>query len=330
MAQPEFVIFQPLQCPQQVGFLLLGCPQGSLVDAPVVDGIHPAHSTDGILWWNGLGQFPVFFDAFVQDFELGRNASLKLRQLRFCPVCHIDAFYQDTTPKSTKQTIGMCYFRGMKFFIDTANLDQIREAEALGVLDGVTTNPSLMAKEGITGDEAVKAHYKTICEIVDGDVSAEVISTEFEGMIAEGQALAALHPNIVVKVPAIADGIRAIRWFTDNGIRTNCTLIFSPGQALLAAKAGASYVSPFVGRIDDISSDGLQLIEKIRVIYDNYDFGTEILAASVRHTMHIIECAEIGADIMTGPLSAIKGLLKHPLTDNGLAQFLADHAKAQG
>lgn len=330
MAQPEFVIFQPLQCPQQVGFLLLGCPQGCLVDAPVVDGIHPAHSTDGILWWNGLGQFPVFFDAFVQDFELGRNASLKLRQLRFCPVCHIDAFYQDTTPKSTKQTIGMCYFRGMKFFIDTANLDQIREAEALGVLDGVTTNPSLMAKEGITGDEAVKAHYKAICEIVDGDVSAEVISTEFEGMIAEGQALAALHPNIVVKVPAIADGIRAIRWFTDNGIRTNCTLIFSPGQALLAAKAGASYVSPFVGRIDDISSDGLQLIEKIRVIYDNYDFGTEILAASVRHTMHIIECAEIGADIMTGPLSAIKGLLKHPLTDNGLAQFLADHAKAQG
>ena len=224
----------------------------------------------------------------------------------------------------------MCYFRGMKFFIDTANLDQIREAEALGVLDGVTTNPSLMAKEGITGDEAVKAHYKAICEIVDGDVSAEVISTEFEGMIAEGQALAALHPNIVVKVPAIADGIRAIRWFTDNGIRTNCTLIFSPGQALLAAKAGASYVSPFVGRIDDISSDGLQLIEKNRVIYDNYDFGTEILAASVRHTMHIIECAEIGADIMTGPLSAIKGLLKHPLTDNGLAQFLADHAKAQG
>ena len=186
-----------------------------------------------------------------------------------------------------------------------------------------------MAKEGITGDEAVKAHYKAICEIVDGDVSAEVISTKFEGMIAEGQALAALHPNIVVKVPAIADGIRAIRWFTDNGIRTNCTLIFSPGQALLAAKAGASYVSPFVGRIDDISLDGLQLIEKIRVIYDNYDFGTEILAASVRHTMHIIECAEIGADIMTGPLSAIKGLLKHPLTDNGLAQFLADHAKVR-
>ena len=229
-----------------------------------------------------------------------------------------------------KQTTGICYFRAMKFFIDTANLDQIREAEAFGVLDGVTTNPSLMAKEGITGDEAVKAHYKAICEIVDGDVSAEVIATDFEGMIAEGQVLAALHPNIVVKVPAIADGIRAIRWFTDNGIRTNCTLIFSPGQALLAAKAGASYVSPFVGRIDDISSDGLQLIEKIRVIYDNYDFGTEILAASVRHTMHIIECAEIGADIMTGPLSAIKGLLKHPLTENGLAQFLADHAKAKG
>ena len=310
--------------------MLFRSAKGRFVDAPVVDGIHAADSTNGIFRRNGLGQFPVLFNAFVQHFEFGRNASLKRLQLLFCPVCHLGAFYQDTTPKSTKQTIGMCYFRRMKFFIDTANLDQIREAETLGVLDGVTTNPSLMAKEGITGDDAVKAHYKAICEIVDGDVSAEVISTEFEGMIAEGQALAALHPNIVVKVPAIADGIRAIRWFTDNGIRTNCTLIFSPGQALLAAKAGASYVSPFVGRIDDISSDGLQLIEKIRVIYDNYDFGTEILAASVRHTMHIIECAEIGADIMTGPLSAIKGLLKHPLTDNGLAQFLADHAKAKG
>lgn len=217
----------------------------------------------------------------------------------------------------------------MKFFIDTANLDQIRQAQELGILDGVTTNPSLMAKEGISGEDAVKAHYIAICEIVDGDVSAEVIATDFEGMIKEGEALASLHPNIVVKVPAIVDGIRAIRWFTDNGIRTNCTLIFSPGQALLAAKAGASYVSPFVGRLDDISSDGLQLIEKIRVIYDNYEFGTEILAASVRHSMHIIECAEIGADIMTGPLSAIVGLMKHPLTDSGLAQFLADHAKAK-
>tara|TARA_B100001093_G_scaffold510128_1_gene575428 strand:- start:198 stop:854 length:657 start_codon:yes stop_codon:yes gene_type:complete len=218
----------------------------------------------------------------------------------------------------------------MKFFIDTANLEQIREAQSLGVLDGVTTNPSLMAKEGISGDAAVKSHYVAICEIVEGDVSAEVISTDFDGMISEGRILADLHANIVVKVPATADGIQAIRWFTDNGIRTNCTLIFSAGQALLAAKAGASYVSPFVGRLDDISSDGLQLIEKIRVIYDNYDYGTEILAASVRHTMHIIECAEIGADIMTGPLSAIKGLLKHPLTDSGLAQFLADHAKAKG
>ena len=217
----------------------------------------------------------------------------------------------------------------MKFFIDTANLDQIRQAQELGILDGVTTNPSLMAKEGISGEDAVKAHYIAICEIVDGDVSAEVIATDFEGMIKEGEALASLHPNIVVKVPAIVDGIRAIRWFTDNGIRTNCTLIFSPGQALLAAKAGASYVSPFVGRLDDISSDGLQLIEKIRVIYDNYEFGTEILAASVRHSMHVIECAEIGADIMTGPLSAIIGLMKHPLTDSGLAQFLADHAKAK-
>ena len=217
----------------------------------------------------------------------------------------------------------------MKFFIDTANLDQIRQAQELGILDGVTTNPSLMAKEGFSGEDAVKAHYIAICEIVDGDVSAEVIATDFEGMIKEGEALASLHPNIVVKVPAIVDGIRAIRWFTDNGIRTNCTLIFSPGQALLAAKAGASYVSPFVGRLDDISSDGLQLIEKIRVIYDNYEFGTEILAASVRHSMHVIECAEIGADIMTGPLSAIIGLMKHPLTDSGLAQFLADHAKAK-
>ncbi len=217
----------------------------------------------------------------------------------------------------------------MKFFIDTANLEQIREAAEFGVLDGVTTNPSLMAKEGISGTEAVLNHYKAICNIVDGDVSAEVISTDYEGMIEEGEKLAALHPNIVVKVPMIQDGIRAISYFTSKGIRTNCTLVFSPGQALLAAKAGATYVSPFIGRLDDISSDGLELIESIREIYDNYEFSTEILAASVRHTMHIIDCARIGADVMTGPLSAILGLLKHPLTDIGLEKFLADHAKAQ-
>jgi transaldolase len=218
----------------------------------------------------------------------------------------------------------------MKFFIDTANLDQIREAQDLGILDGVTTNPSLMAKEGITGQENIINHYKAICEIVDGDVSAEVISTDFDGIVREGEALAQLHNNIVVKVPMIKDGIKAIRYFTDKGIKTNCTLVFSPGQALLAAKAGATYVSPFIGRIDDISSDGLQLIEKIRLIYDNYGFETQILAASVRHTMHVIECAEIGADVMTGPLSAILGLLKHPLTDSGLEQFLADYAKGNG
>ncbi|MDZ4752591.1 MAG: fructose-6-phosphate aldolase [Flavobacteriales bacterium] len=217
----------------------------------------------------------------------------------------------------------------MKFFIDTANLDQIREAKDLGVLDGVTTNPSLMAKEGITGTDLVMKHYIDICEIVgDGDVSAEVIATDFKGMISEGEALAALHPNIVVKVPMIKDGVKALRYFTDKGIRTNCTLVFSAGQALLAAKAGASYVSPFVGRLDDISTDGIQLIEQIRLIYDNYGYATEILAASVRHPMHIIQCAEIGADVMTGPLSVILALLKHPLTDNGLAQFLADHEKA--
>ncbi len=216
----------------------------------------------------------------------------------------------------------------MKFFIDTANLNQIREAQDLGVLDGVTTNPSLMAKEGISGDTAVMNHYKAICEIVDGDVSAEVIATDFEGMVREGEALAALHPNIVVKVPMIKDGVKALRYFSDKGIKTNCTLVFSPGQALLAAKAGATYVSPFIGRLDDISTDGLDLIEKIRLIYDNYGYETQILAASVRHTMHIIACAEIGADVMTGPLSAIVGLLKHPLTDSGLAQFLADHRKA--
>lgn len=216
----------------------------------------------------------------------------------------------------------------MKFFIDTANLDQIREANDLGVLDGVTTNPSLMAKEGISGDEKVLKHYVDICNIVDGDVSAEVISTDYEGMIREGEKLAALHKNIVVKVPMIKDGVKAIKYFTKKGIRTNCTLVFSAGQALLAAKAGATYVSPFIGRLDDISTDGLALIEEIRTIYDNYGYDTEILAASVRHPMHIIDCAKIGADVATCPLSAIMALLKHPLTDNGLAQFLADHAKA--
>lgn len=215
----------------------------------------------------------------------------------------------------------------MKFFIDTANLDQIREAQSLGILDGVTTNPSLMAKEGITGQDNIKAHYKAICEIVEGDVSAEVIATDFEGMVSEGEALAALHPQIVVKIPMILEGIKAIKYFSDKGIKTNCTLVFSTGQALLAAKAGATYVSPFIGRLDDVSTDGLQLIEDIRNIYDNYSFKTEILAASVRHTMHVIDCAHIGADVMTGPLSAITGLAKHPLTDIGLAKFLADYKK---
>ncbi|MEC7128253.1 MAG: fructose-6-phosphate aldolase [Bacteroidota bacterium] len=215
----------------------------------------------------------------------------------------------------------------MKFFIDTANLDQIQEAQDLGILDGVTTNPCLMAKEGIAGESNVINHYKKICEIVDGDVSAEVISTNFEGIIKEGEALAKLHNNIVVKVPMIKDGVKAIKYFSDKGIKTNCTLIFSAGQALLAAKAGATYVSPFIGRLDDISTDGIDLIAQIREIYDNYMFGTEILAASVRHPMHIIQCAEIGADVMTGPLSAITALLNHPLTDSGLAKFLADFKK---
>ena len=215
----------------------------------------------------------------------------------------------------------------MKFFIDTANLDQIKEAQALGVLDGVTTNPSLMAKEGITGAANIINHYKAICEIVDGDVSAEVIATDYEGMVREGEELAALHPQIVVKLPVIADGIKACKYFSDKGIKTNVTLVFSAGQALLAAKAGATYMSPFIGRLDDISTDGLGLISEIRQIYDNYGFETQILAASVRHTMHIMDCAKIGADVMTGPLSAIKGLLKHPLTDIGLAQFLADYKK---
>ena len=215
----------------------------------------------------------------------------------------------------------------MKFFIDTANLDQIKEAQSLGILDGVTTNPSLMAKEGITGQDNIIAHYKAICEIVEGDVSAEVIATDFEGMISEGEALASLHPQIVVKIPMILEGIKAIKYFSDKGIKTNCTLVFSTGQSLLAAKAGATYVSPFIGRLDDVSTDGLQLIEDIRNIYDNYAFKTEILAASVRHTMHVIDCAHIGADVMTGPLSAIAGLAKHPLTDIGLAKFLADYKK---
>lgn len=215
----------------------------------------------------------------------------------------------------------------MKFFIDTANIDDIKEAYSLGILDGVTTNPSLMAKEGITGSENINNHYKAICEIVDGDVSAEVISTDFEGMISEGEALAKLHENIVVKVPMILEGIKAIRYFSNKGIKTNCTLVFSAGQALLAAKAGATYISPFLGRLDDVSTDGLSLIEQIRLIYDNYAFDTEILAASVRHPMHIINCAEIGADIMTGPLKAIKALANHPLKDIGLEKFLADYAK---
>jgi transaldolase len=215
----------------------------------------------------------------------------------------------------------------MKFFIDTANLDQIKEAQALGILDGVTTNPSLMAKEGITGQDNILKHYVAICEAVDGDVSAEVISVDFEGMVKEGESLAALHPQIVVKIPMIKEGVKALKYFSSKGIKTNCTLIFSAGQALLAAKAGATYVSPFIGRLDDVSTDGLNLIQEIRLIYDNYAFDTEILAASVRHTMHIIDCAKIGADVMTGPLSAITGLLNHPLTDIGLAKFLADHKK---
>tara|TARA_B110000114_G_scaffold19722_1_gene18899 strand:+ start:167 stop:820 length:654 start_codon:yes stop_codon:yes gene_type:complete len=215
----------------------------------------------------------------------------------------------------------------MKFFIDTANLEQIKEAQALGILDGVTTNPSLMAKEGITGEANIINHYKAICEEVDGDVSAEVISTDFEGMVREGEALAALNPQIVVKLPMIADGVKACKYFSDKGIKTNVTLVFSVGQALLAAKAGATYVSPFIGRLDDISTDGLNLISEIRLIFDNYMYETQILAASVRHTMHIIDCAKLGADVMTGPLSAIYGLLKHPLTDIGLAKFLADYQK---
>jgi transaldolase len=215
----------------------------------------------------------------------------------------------------------------MKFFIDTANLAQIKEAQDMGVLDGVTTNPSLMAKEGIKGQENILKHYVDICNIVTGDVSAEVISTDFDGIVKEGEALAKLHKQIVVKVPMIKEGIKAIKYFTEKGIRTNCTLVFSAGQALLAAKAGATYVSPFIGRLDDVSTDGLSLIEDIRIIYDNYGYETQILAASVRHPMHIIDCAKIGADVATCPLSAIIALLKHPLTDSGLATFLADAKK---
>ncbi len=216
----------------------------------------------------------------------------------------------------------------MKFFIDTANLDQIKEAQDLGILDGVTTNPSLMAKEGISGEENILNHYVRICEMVDGDVSAEVVSTDFDGMVREGEALAKLHKQIVVKVPMIKEGVKAIRYFTDKGIKTNCTLVFSAAQALLAAKAGATYVSPFLGRLDDISSDGLLLIEQIRTIYDNYGYETEILAASIRHPMHIVDCAQIGADVITSPLGAIDALFNHPLTSIGLEKFLSDYRKA--
>ncbi len=218
----------------------------------------------------------------------------------------------------------------MKFFIDTANLNEIKEAYDLGVLDGVTTNPSLMAKEGIKGTDNIRAHYKAICNIVDNNVSAEVIATDFETIMKEGRELAKIDDKIVVKVPMIKDGVKAIKKFTSEGIRTNCTLVFSAGQAILAAKAGASYVSPFIGRLDDISHDGMDLISQIRVIYDNYAFDTEILAASVRHTIHLIQCAEIGSDVVTCPLSVITQLLKHPLTDSGLEKFLADHKKVNG
>ena len=217
----------------------------------------------------------------------------------------------------------------MNFFIATANLDQIKAAQSLGILDGVSTNPSLMAKEGIKGEKNIIKHYKDICNIVSGDVSAEVISVDYKGIIKEGEALAKLHKQIVIKVPMIEEGIKAIRYFSDKGLKTNCTLVFSAGQALLAAKAGATYVSPFIGRLDDISTDGLNLIGEIREIYDNYGFKTQILAASIRHTMHIIDCAKLGADVITGPLSAIKGLMKHPLTDIGLEKFLSDHRNNQ-
>jgi transaldolase len=217
----------------------------------------------------------------------------------------------------------------MKFFIDTANLAQIKEAHDLGVLDGVTTNPSLMAKEGIKGEDAVLKHYEAICDLVDGDVSAEVLSTDFDGIVREGKTLAAIHPNIVVKVPMIKDGIKALKWFTDNGIRTNCTLVFSAGQAILAAKAGASYVSPFIGRIDDSCWDGMELIGQMANIFAVQQYKTEILAASIRNPLHIVKAAELGADVCTCPLESILGLLKHPLTDIGLAKFLDDAKKMQ-
>ena len=215
----------------------------------------------------------------------------------------------------------------MKFFIDTANLAQIKEANDLGILDGVTTNPSLMAKEGIKGNDAILNHYKTICEMVDGDISAEVLSVTFDEMVAEGKILAAIHPNIVVKVPLVKDGIKAIKWFTDNGIKTNCTLVFSAGQAIIAAKAGATYLSPFIGRIDDTNWDGVDLIAQIANIYSIQGFDTQILAASIRNPLHIVKCAEAGADVCTCPLDSILGLLKHPLTDIGLAKFLEDAKK---
>ncbi|MFN5641507.1 MAG: fructose-6-phosphate aldolase [Sphingobacteriales bacterium] len=218
----------------------------------------------------------------------------------------------------------------MKFFVDTANLDQIKEANDLGVLDGVTTNPSLMAKEGIKGESAILKHYETICDLVDGDVSAEVLSTDYAGIIEEGKRLAAIHPNIVVKVPMIKDGIKAIKWFSENGIRTNCTLVFSAGQAILAAKAGATYLSPFIGRIDDSNWDGMELIGQISHIYKVQQFKTEILAASIRSALHIVKAAELGADVCTCPLDSILGLLKHPLTDLGLAKFIEDAKKMNG
>lgn len=217
----------------------------------------------------------------------------------------------------------------MKFFIDTANINQIKEAHDLGILDGVTTNPSLMAKEGIKGEAAILKHYVAICELVGQNVSAEVISTDFDSIVAEGKKLSALHPAILVKVPMIKDGVKALKWFSDNGIKTNCTLVFSAGQALLAAKAGANFVSPFIGRIDDANWDGVQLIEQIVHIYGNYGYKTEVLAASIRNPLHIVKCAEAGADVCTCPLDSILGLLKHPLTDIGLEKFLADFKKSQ-
>jgi transaldolase len=215
----------------------------------------------------------------------------------------------------------------MKFFIDTANLDQIKEAHDLGVLDGVTTNPSLMLKEGIKGEDAIMKHYADICDVVDGDVSAEVLSIDFDSIIIEGKKLAAIHPNIVVKVPMVKDGVKALKWFTQNGIRTNCTLVFSAGQAILAAKAGATYVSPFIGRIDDSGWDGMELIRQIATIYETHNFETQILAASIRTALHIVRAAELGAHVCTSPLESILGLLKHPLTDIGLAKFIEDSSK---